>query len=116
MGSKQPRQVTQLLVRWRGGDREALDAMIPLVYKELRSISRHYLAMERPDHTLQSTALVHEVYLRMVGQELPQWQNRAHFFAVAAQLMRQILVDFARSHQAGARRMGNPFHPGAISS
>jgi RNA polymerase sigma factor (TIGR02999 family) len=96
-------QVTQLLLRWRGGEREALDAMMPLVYRELRDIAHHYLARERPGHTLQSTSLVHEAYLRMVEQDFPNWRNRAHFFAVAAQLMRQILVDYARRHQAGKR-------------
>ena len=77
-----------------------------LVYKELRRIAQHYLNAERPGHTLQSTALVNEAYVRMVEQNLPQWQNRAHFFAVAAQLMRQILVDYARSHRA-SKRGGN---------
>src|SRR5438477_7800954 len=96
-------QVTKLLVRWREGDREALDALLPLVYKELRQIANHYLKGERADHTLQSTSLVHEAYLRMVAQDVPQWQNRAHFFAVAAQLMRQILVDYARGHRAAKR-------------
>ncbi len=101
-------QVTQLLVRWRGGDREALDSLLPLVYDELRRIARHYLQGERPGHTLQSTALVNEAYVRMVAQDFPQWQNRAHFFAVAAQLMRQILVDHARSHRA-SKRGGNVY-------
>ena len=96
-------QVTELLVRWRGGERAALDSLMPLVYGELRRIAQHYLNNERPDHTLQSTALVHEAYVRLTGQALPQWQNRAHFFAVAAQLMRQILVDYARSHRASKR-------------
>ena len=96
-------QVTELLVRWRGGDREALDCLLPIVYDELRRIARHYLQGERPGHTLQSTALVNEAYVRMVAQDFPQWQNRAHFFAVAAQLMRQILVDHARSHRASKR-------------
>jgi RNA polymerase sigma factor (TIGR02999 family) len=96
-------QVTELLVRWRGGDREALDSLLPLVYDELRRIARHYLQGERPGHTLQSTALVNEAYVRMVAQDFPQWQNRAHFFAVAAQLMRQILVDHARAHRASKR-------------
>ena len=96
-------QVTELLVRWRGGDREALDSLLPLVYDELRRIARHYLQGERSGHTLQSTALVNEAYVRMVVQDFPQWQNRAHFFAVAAQLMRQILVDHARSHRASKR-------------
>jgi RNA polymerase sigma factor (TIGR02999 family) len=96
-------QVTVLLSRWRGGDREALDALMPLVYSELRRIAHHYLKNERSGHTLQSTALVHEAYVRLIDQEFPQWQNRAHFFAVAAQLMRQILVDYARSHGAAKR-------------
>jgi len=81
---------------------------MPLVYGELRRIAQHYLNNERPDHTLQSTALVHEAYVRLTGQALPQWQNRAHFFAVAAQLMRQILVDYARSHRA-SKRGGNVY-------
>ena len=76
---------------------------MPLVYTELRRIANRYLQGERSDHTLQSTALVHEAYVRMTQQDLPQWQNRAHFFAVAAQLMRQILVDHARSHRASKR-------------
>jgi RNA polymerase sigma factor (TIGR02999 family) len=96
-------QVTALLVKWRGGDKEALDSLLPLVYAELRKIAAHYLRGERPDHTLQSTALVHEAYVRLTEQKLPEWQNRAHFFAVAAQLMRQILVDHARSHRAAKR-------------
>ena len=96
-------QVTELLIRWRGGDKAALDSLMPLVYTELRRIANHYLQGERSDHTLQSTALVHEAYVRMTQQSLPQWQNRAHFFAVAAQLMRQILVDHARSHRASKR-------------
>ncbi len=79
---------------------------MPLVYGELRRLARHYLQGERTDHTLQSTALVNEAYLRLAGQNPPQWQNRAHFFAVAAQLMRQILVDYARSHRA-SKRGGN---------
>jgi len=96
-------QVTELLVRWRGGDKAALDALMPLVYTELRRIANRHLQGERSDHTLQSTALVHEAYVRMTNQQLPQWQNRAHFFAVAAQLMRQILVDHARTHRASKR-------------
>lgn len=81
---------------------------MPLVYGELRRIANHYLQAERSDHTLQSTALVHEAYVRLAEQDLPQWQNRAHFFAVAAQLMRQILVDHARSHRA-SKRGGNVY-------
>ena len=95
--------VTSLLLRWRGGDKAALNALMPLVYTELRRLAHHYLQRERPDHTLQSTALVHEAYARLVGQNLPEWQNRAHFFGVAAQLMRQILVDYARQHRTGKR-------------
>ena len=101
-------EVTELLVRWRSGDREALDALLPLVYDELRRIARHYLQGERSGHTLQSTALVNEAYVRMVAQDFPEWQNRANFFAVAAQLMRQILVDHARSQRA-SKRGGNLF-------
>jgi len=99
-------QVTQLLGRWRSGDREALDALVPLVYDELKRIAQRYLRNERHGHTLQSTALVHEAYVRLTNQQLPQWQNRAHFFAVAAQLMRQILVDHARAHRADKRGGG----------
>lgn len=95
-----------MLVRWRAGDRAALDRLIPLVYSELRRLAHHYLRRERPDHTLQSTALVHEVYVRLLGQDLPEWQNRAHFFGTAARLMRQILVDYARSHRAAKRGGG----------
>lgn len=93
-------------MRWRDGDREALDTLMPIVYAELRRMAHGYLQRERSDHTLQSTALVHEAYVRLVGQKLPQWQNRAHFFGVAARLMRQILVEYARGHQA-AKRGGN---------
>lgn len=99
-------QVTQLLDRWRGGEREALDALIPLVYNELHRLAHFYLQGERAGHTLQSTALVHEAYVRMLGQDLPEFQNRAHFFGVAAQIMRQILVDYARGHRAGKRGGG----------
>jgi RNA polymerase sigma factor (TIGR02999 family) len=99
--------VTKLLHGWRKGDREALDSLLPLVYDELRRVARHQLQNERPDHTLQSAALVHEAYLRLVGQEAPEWQNRAHFFAVAAQLVRQILVDYARRHRAAKRGGGD---------
>jgi RNA polymerase sigma factor (TIGR02999 family) len=92
--------ITQLLARWRDGDRDAFDQLVPLVYRELRHIAARYLNGERAGHTLQSTALVNEAYSRMVQQELPELQNRAHFFAVAAQVMRQILVDHARSRRA----------------
>jgi RNA polymerase sigma factor (TIGR02999 family) len=95
--------VTVLLVRWRDGDQEALQALIPLVYDELRRLAHNYLKAERPDHTLQSTALVHEAFLRLVDQTPAQFQNRAHFLAVAAKLMRQILVDYARARSAAKR-------------
>jgi len=100
--------VTELLVRWREGDREALETLMPLVYAELRRLARHYLQQERSDHTLQSTALVHEAYLRLAGQNSPQWQNRAHFFGIAARVMRQILVEYARGHKAAKRGGGSP--------
>lgn len=105
---RSPRVVTELLVRWQGGEGQALDALIPLVYAELRRTARYYLQQERPDHTLQSTALVHEAYVRLIGQDLPEFKNRAHFFAVAARLMRQILVDHARTHAADKRGGDSP--------
>ena len=95
--------VSELLMRWRGGDQEALLALLPQVYDELRRIAHHHLQAERVGHTLQSTALVHEAFLRLVGQEPLRLDNRAHFFAVASHLMRQILVDYARKHSAGKR-------------
>lgn len=98
--------VTMLLLRWREGDRQALEQLMPLVYAELRRMAGHHLRRERGDHTLQSTALVHEAYLRLAGQDPPQWQNRAHFFAIAARLMRQILVDHARTRDAAKRGSG----------
>jgi RNA polymerase sigma factor (TIGR02999 family) len=99
-------RVTQLLQGWRAGDRKALDALLPLVYDELRRLAHYQLRNERPEHTLRSTALVHEAYFRLVGQDFPQWEGRSHFFAVAAQLMRQILVDYARRHRASKRGSG----------
>jgi len=99
-------QVTELLVRWRSGDQRALDALMPLVYKELRQLAHYYLRQERSDHTLQSTALVHEAYMRLAGENPPQWQNRAHFFGIAAHIMRQILVEHARGHAAAKRGGG----------
>jgi len=98
-----PSEVTQLLQVWRGGERNALDALLPLVYKELRRRAHFQLRNERANHTLQSAALVHEAYLRLVGVSGPQWESRTHFFAIAAQLMRQILVDYARRHGAAKR-------------
>ena len=98
-----PSQMTQLLHDWSDGDREALDKLIPIVYEELRRQAARYLQRERPGHTLQTTALIHEAYLRLIDQKNVQWQNRAHFFGIAAQLMRRILVDHARSRQAAKR-------------
>ncbi|MGA2236209.1 MAG: sigma-70 family RNA polymerase sigma factor [Terriglobales bacterium] len=95
--------VTQLLVQWANGNKEALDGLTPLVYKELRRLAANQLRKERKSHTLQPTALVHEAYLRLVDQKNPTWQNRSHFFGVAARLMRQILVDHARTKQAHKR-------------
>ena len=95
--------VTALLLDWSNGDRGALERLMPLVYGELHNIARRHLSREDPDHTLQSTALVHEAYLRLVDQNRVQWQNRAHFFAVAAQLVRRILLDHARRRHAEKR-------------
>jgi len=92
-----------LLVRWQSGDREALEALVPLVYKELRDIARYHLQRERPGHTLQSAALVNEAYLRLVDQRPFDTNSRGHFLAIASRLMRQILVDYARSHGAAKR-------------
>ena len=99
-------QVTQLLARWRDGDREALDSLMPLVYEELRGLAHHYLQNERHGHTLQSTALVHEAYLRLMGGQPLHVQNRAHFIAIASRLMRQVLVDYARERKASKRDGG----------
>lgn len=98
-----PSEVTRLLVAWGQGKEEALQKLIPLVYGELHRMAHHYMAGERPDHTLQTTALINEVYLRLVDSSRVRWQNRAHFFAVCAQLMRRILVDFARSRRSVKR-------------
>ena len=98
--------VSALLGKWRAGDREALQVLVPLVYEELRRIAQHHLRQERRDHTLQSTALVHEAYLRLMKQAPAEVENRAHFLAVASRLMRQILVDHARGHCAAKRGGG----------
>ena len=104
MVSLPPRQeVTQVLVDWNKGDANAPDRLMPLVYEELRKLARSYLQRERADHTLQATGLVHEAYLRLVDQSSMTWENRAHFFGVAAHVMRRILVDYARSHRAEKR-------------
>jgi len=95
--------VSQLLQAWGRGDVQARDDLVPLVYRELKRKAAAYLRQERLDHTLQPTALVHEAFVRLMGQERVTWQNRAHFFAIAAQMMRRILVDHARRHQAAKR-------------
>jgi RNA polymerase sigma factor (TIGR02999 family) len=98
--------VTQLLNRWSNGDEQALHDLAPIVYEELRRLAHYYLRSERPEHTLESAALVHEVYLRLIGGQPVELQNRDHFFAVASRLMRQILVDYARSRKAAKRDGG----------
>ncbi len=109
METTQIPQVTALLKAWGTGDRNALDEMLPHVYNELRRMSRNYLKEERPGHTLQSTALVHDVYLKLVDLESVDWKDRAHFYAVCAQMMRRILIDSARARQAGKRGGPLPF-------
>jgi RNA polymerase sigma-70 factor (ECF subfamily) len=99
-------RVTDLLVQWSQGDDAALTELTPLVYEELRRLAHHHMSGQRPDHTLQTTALINEVYLRLADQTNPRWQNRAHFFAVAARAMRQILVSYARTQQAQKRGRG----------
>jgi RNA polymerase sigma factor (TIGR02999 family) len=103
-----PQDVTELLLSWSGGDRDAPAKLMPLVYDELRRLARDHLRRERPGHTLQPTALVNEVYLRLVDQRRVSWQTRAQFFGLAAQLMRHVLVDHARARAAAKR--GGPVH------
>ena len=98
--------VTQLLVAWGNGNQAALDKLMPLVHEELRRLAHYYMRRERPGHTLQTSALVDEAYLRLIDQKNVHWQNRAHFFAISAQLMRRILVDHARSHHYAKRGGG----------
>ena len=100
------KEVTNLLVEWKQGNKEAMDMLTPLVYNELRRLAERYLRNERSAQTLQPTALVHEAYLRLVAQNMPDWESRAHFFGVAAHLMRQILVDHARKHRSAKRGGG----------
>jgi len=95
--------ITQRLIAWNNGDIDALEELMRIVYKELRRLANHYLRSERSDHTLQPTALVHEAYLRLSGQKQVRWQNRAHFFGVAAQMMRRVLVDHARANHRAKR-------------
>ncbi len=103
MATPAPQEVTQLLVAWSDGDRAALEKLMPLVYDELRRLARRYMNREPAGHTLQTTALVNEAYLRLIEQKEVKWQNRAHFFAISAQLMRRILVSMARARQADKR-------------
>lgn len=100
------KSVTQLLIEWREGDESALDRLMPLVYDEMRRLAHHYMRRERPDHMLQTTALVNEAYLKLVDHKGMRWQNRAHFYAVAAQAMRRILVDHARARDYKKRGGG----------
>jgi RNA polymerase sigma factor (TIGR02999 family) len=109
MGEAPEGEITSLLARWQEGDANALEALIPLVYQDLRRVAKRYLAQERPGHTLQSTALVNEVYLRLVPSQHAEWRNRTHFFALAARVMRQILVDHARG-RLSEKRGGDAVH------
>ena len=104
--STSPQAVTQLLVDWGNGDRQALEKLTPLVYQELKRLATRYLRRERREHTLQSTALVHEAWLRLIDQNHVHWQNRAQFFGIAAEMIRRILIDHARNRQAAKRGDG----------
>jgi RNA polymerase sigma factor (TIGR02999 family) len=103
MAEQESHTVTRLLSAWGEGDKNALDQLIPIVYRELHRIANSYLKQERKDHTLQPTALIHEAYVRLLGQQMPNWEGRTHFFGVAAHLMRQVLVDNARKHRSEKR-------------
>ena len=105
--SRSPEEVTELLQAWSRGDQGAFDKLAPIVYTELRRLARHYMARERPDHTLQPTALVHEAYMRLADFRNLHWKNRIHFFAISAQVMRRVLVDFARARDR-RKRGGTP--------
>ena len=103
--------VSHLLLRWSDGDNAALDQLMPLVYQELRRMASRYMGQQPTSHTLQTTALIHEAYLRLIGPEEKRWENRAHFFGVAAQAMRHILIDYARTQsrdKRGGRRQSSP--------
>ncbi|MGI8836908.1 MAG: sigma-70 family RNA polymerase sigma factor [Pyrinomonadaceae bacterium] len=101
-----PQEITQLLLSWSKGDKAALDQLVPLVYPELRMLARRYMGRENPGHSLQTSALINEAYLKLIDQQHVEWQDRAHFFAVSAQVMRHILIDRARSHRYGKRGAG----------
>jgi len=100
---EQEQNITILLREWSGGDREAMDGLLPLVYNELHKQARRYLRRERQDHTLQTTALIHEAYMKLIGQKNVEWESRNHFFAIAAKMMRRILVDHARTRHRDKR-------------
>jgi RNA polymerase sigma-70 factor, ECF subfamily len=104
--TRSPQEVTQLLVAWRNGDQDARDELMPLVYEELHRLAHQYMSRERPGHTLQTSALVNEAFLKLADQRDVQWQNRAHFIGIAGQMMRRILVDYARN-RGFAKRGGN---------
>ena len=106
MSAHSPKDITQLLVDWSEGNKEALDKLVPLVYEELRRLARHYMRREHEGHTLQTSALVNEAYLKLIDQKDVRWRNRAHFFAISAQLMRRILIDHARRHHYQKRGGG----------
>ena len=106
MSKSTSQPVSELLAKWRGGEEQAFHLLVPAVYAELRRLAHNYLRKERPDHTLQSGALVHEAYLRLAGQSQVHFENRAHFLAVSAQLMHQILVEYARRRSAAKRHGG----------
>lgn len=110
MQNAPPTEITPLLLRWSQGDDTALRLLLPIVYQELHRLAQGYLRRERADHTLQPTALINEAYLRLVKQDFPEWQSRRHFYGVAAQLMRQILVEHARAHTADKRGGGAQKH------
>ena len=101
-----PNEITPLLLRWSQGDQVALSLLVPIVYQELHRLAQGYLRRERSDHTLQPTALINEAYLRLVKHDFPEWQSRRHFYGVAAQVMRQVLVEHARAHAADKRGGG----------
>ena len=107
MSTPSQQDVTRLLLDWSRGDEQSLAKLLPVIYNELRRLAQHYIRQERSDHTLQATALVHEAYLRLIDAKDVEWQNRAHFFAVAAQTMRHILVDMARARRAQKRGGGH---------
>lgn len=111
MAQPSPSQVTQMLQRWGAGDERALDDLFPVVYEELRRLAKHYLRRERDNHTLETGALVHEAYVRLIGQEHVEWRSRAHFYGIAARTMRRILVDHARSRGYQKRGGDVPMEP-----